>query len=141
LFQLDPGKAEKDAVLEPVTLPDETGEVHDGLAWTTGKLLLATDSGLRIFDQTTAKLSRGPFEPPQKKVRSLCRDGKGRLWLAGEGVGMLDRGGKLHTLESVPLIGGSIGQIGPLGADREQGSGVIVSLGRRGVLVLRADMK
>src|SRR5262249_13420424 len=75
LYGLRPGKAGADAVLEVFPLSRAVGKVYDGLALSPGKLLLATDLGLRILELASGKLTGFPSSPPKGKVRALCRDG------------------------------------------------------------------
>jgi hypothetical protein len=135
LYRLDPGKGEGNATLKPVPLPAKVGKVYDALPLAPGKLLLATDAGLRAFVEDGGKLTDAPFTPPKAKVVALCRDGRGRLWLAGGGVWLVDAEGKVHSLDKVRLVGDSVRAIG---ADSAHDDGVIVALGKRGVLFLRA---
>jgi hypothetical protein len=138
LLLLTPGQNWGESALKPVTLPTAVGKVYDALALARGKLLLATDAGLRVFNKRSATLTFPDFKAPSAKVRALCRDGKGRVWLAGGGIWMVDGAGTVHSFEKITLIGGPVWTVG---ADSDCDEGVIVSLGRRGVLILRTEAR
>ncbi|HEV3386998.1 MAG TPA: hypothetical protein VG097_19425 [Gemmata sp.] len=135
LFRLSPGKRAEDAVLTPIPQLEKLGTIHDALALKTGQILLASTAGLRLFDEPSGKVSECPFAQPQGKVRALCRDGRGRTWLVGNGIWMVDAKGKIHDLGKLNRYGTMASAIG---ADSSDATGVIVGLGRRGVLFVRA---
>jgi hypothetical protein len=137
LYQLTPGKGAEDAELAPITLPAELGLVRDALALEPGQILLACTFGLRLFDEKTGKVSEPPFAPPRgSEVRALCKDGRGRTWLTGNGIWVVDAKGAVHDLGKLNRYGVVAHAIGPDAADP---TGVIVALGWRGVLVVRAE--
>ena len=127
LYRLTPGKGARAAELAPIALTAELGVVRDALAMEGGQLLLACTAGLRLFDAPSGKLSACPFAPPRGgEVRALCRDGRGRTWLAGNGVWMVDATGAVHDLGKLNRYGVTVHAIGPDAADP---TGVIVALG------------
>jgi hypothetical protein len=136
LYRLTPGKGAEDAALTQIPLPVELGKVHDALALKSGRILLACTAGLRLFDEKNRKVSRCPFAPPKGEVWALCHDGRGRTWLAGSSVWMVDAKGKLHDLAKLARYGVRAHAIG---ADSTDATGVIVALGKRGVLFVRAE--
>jgi hypothetical protein len=135
LYRLTPGKGVADAALTPIPLPAELGEVHDGLALAPGQILLACKAGLRLFDEKSGKVSECPFPPPQGEVWALCHDGRGRTWLAGRSVWMVDAERKVHDLGKLARFGAVAHAIG---ADSMDAAGTIVALGKRGILFVRA---
>jgi streptogramin lyase len=136
LYRLNPGKASDDATLTPIPLPAELGKVNDAVVFKTGQILMACTAGLRLFDEKSGKVSECPFELPKGEVRALCRDGRGRTWLAGSSIWMVDAKGNVHDLGKLNRFG-----ITPqtIGADSTDPAGVIISLGERGVLFVRAE--
>jgi hypothetical protein len=136
LYRLTPGKGAEDAEFAPVPLPAEVGKVHDAVAIGGGQILLACSTGLRLFDEATGKVSACPFAEPKGEVLALCRDGRARTWMAGSGLWMVDAKGTVHDLGRLNRYGAAAHAIGADGADA---TGVIVALGRRGVLLVRAD--
>jgi hypothetical protein len=136
LYRLIPGTGAQDAGLTPIVLPAELGKVHDVLALKTGQLLLACSAGLRLFDENSGKVSECPFVPPKGEVLALCRDGRGRTWLAGSSVWMVDGKGAVHDLGKLSRYGAVVHAVG---ADSTDTTGVIVALGWRGVLFVRAE--
>ena len=70
----------------------------------------------------------------------LCRDGRGRLWLAGQGLAVVEAAGKAPVpLDEVPMIGRTT--INALAADPEHADGVIAALSERGVVFVRVSGK
>jgi hypothetical protein len=136
LYHLAPGKGARDAALTPVPLPAELGTIRDALALESGQILLACAAGLRLFDEDSGKVSACPFAPPKGDVWALCRDGRGRRWLAGSGVWMVDAKGTVHDLGKLQRYGVMAQAIG---ADSADATGVIVALGHRGVLLVRVE--
>jgi hypothetical protein len=97
---------------------------------------LACAAGLRLLNEKSGKVSRCPFAPPKGDVRALCYDGRGRTWLAGSSVWMVDAEGKVHDLGKLARYGVVAHAIG---ADSTDATGMVVALGTRGVLFVRAD--
>jgi hypothetical protein len=136
LYRLTPGKGARETELTAVPLPAGLGVVRDALALDGGQILLACTAGLRLFDEKTGKVSECPFAPPRgSEVRALCKDGRGRTWLAGNGLWLVDAKGAVHDLGKLNRYGTTAHAIG---ADAADPTGVIVALGGRGVLVVRA---
>ena len=142
LLTLAPGVGERDARVTRREVKDAAGKprkVHDAIPWNAGDLLLATDAGLALYTPASGKLAPAPFGKLPRPIKRLYRDGKGQLWLGGEGVWMIDgRGSPLRSFDALPMIAGS--EVEVIAADSEPDS-VIVSLGERGIvrLRLRAD--
>src|SRR5207253_3837690 len=112
--------------------------ILDAISWTEGHLLLATDEGMRVYEKASGKLLPAPLPEPGRPVKLLCRDGLGRLWLAGEGLWMLGRDGRtLHSLDSLPMMGRT--EVAALASDAKHADGIVASLGERGVLFVRGD--
>jgi hypothetical protein len=66
----------------------------------------------------------------------LCHDGRGRTWLVGSSIWMVDAKGKVHDLGKLNCYGVMAQAVG---ADSTDDTGVIVGLGMRGVLFVRAE--
>ena len=70
----------------------------------------------------------------------LVRDGRGRLWLGGEGLAVLEADGKtLHPLDELPKLGRS--KIEALAADPAHADGAIAAVADRGVVFVRVDAR
>jgi hypothetical protein len=136
LYQLIPGKGAQDTSLTPLPLPAELGKVHDALTLKSGQILLACTAGLRLLDEKSGKVSECPFAPPKGKVSAMCLDGRGRTWLAGSSIWMVDAKGTVHDLDKLNRYGAVAHAIG---ADSTDATGVIVALIRRGVVFVRAE--
>jgi ligand-binding sensor domain-containing protein len=93
-------------------------------------------AGLRLFDEKNGKVSECPFVAPKGEVQALCHDGRGRIWLAGSSVWMVDAKRKIYDFAKLARFGTVSHAIG---ADSTDASGVIVALGYRGVLFVRAE--
>jgi hypothetical protein len=124
-------------------IPIEEGplplKVYDAISWSREDVLIATRKGLKLCEIVTGKHRPAPLPSPGRSVKRLARDGFGRLWLCGEGLWMVDTEGRLHDLASVPMVGHSA--VSALAADPEHKDGAIVSLGVRGVALLRVESK
>jgi ligand-binding sensor domain-containing protein len=112
--------------------------IHDAIPWSAGALLLAIDTGLRIYTPATGTTAPADFPEPAERATTLVRDGLGRLWMGGEkGLWLSQPGAKaLESLDRVPWIGR--GTVRGLAPDPQQTNGVIVALGSRGVAFVRA---
>ena len=111
--------------------------IYDAIPWTKEKLLLATDRGLRTFEIASDKVAQPALPDPKRLARRLCRDGRGRLWIGGEGLVMIDTGGRtIHTFDALPMLGRST--IDTLAADPGHADGVVAALSERGLLFVQA---
>ncbi len=142
LLRLTHGPAFKDPRLEviPLTEAGRRLKVLDAIAWNQGELLLATDRGLRTFAIDGGKLSALTLNTGGRVVSRLVRDGRGRLWLGGEGLAVLDADGKtLHPLDELPMLGRS--KIAAIAADPAHPDGAIAAIADRGVVFVRLDAR
>lgn len=134
LLRLTHGPSFKDPRLDAVKIV-ESGvplKVLDGIPWSKGELLLATDRGLRRFDVATDEVRREGTPSPDGPVSSIARDGLGRVWLGGEGLWLVDEDGRqIHDVGVLPMIGRTT--VVTMAADPGRRDGVILSLGPRGV--------
>jgi hypothetical protein len=111
--------------------------IHEALPLTRETLLLATDQGLRTFEIASGKISPPVLPVLDRKVKRLCRDGLGRLWMGGDGLVMIDPGGKtLHAFDALPMLGRS--PIDALATDPSHPEGVVVAMGTRGLIFIQA---
>ena len=61
-----------------------------------------------LRDRRRRPLHAASLNTGGRSVSRLARDGRGRLWLGGEGLAVLDADGKtLHPLDELPMIGRS----------------------------------
>jgi ligand-binding sensor domain-containing protein len=56
----------------------------------TSRLLIATNAGLKLFDTDHETLTTANIPILPGQVRLLVRDRRGRLWMGGAGLWMLD---------------------------------------------------
>jgi hypothetical protein len=126
-------------LLEKLTPSDAGGaeaKVRSAVPLRAGKLLVASDLGLRVADEATGALSAAPFASSGADVTLLGRDGQGRIWLFGARVHLFDpRTGELSLVAHLPLLEAS--EPIAVGEDPDARDGVIVSIGERGVLFIR----
>ncbi len=144
LLRLAYGADIKEPRLEVILLTeasqDQRLKVHDAIAWNKRELLLATDRGLRTFAIDGGKLSTPALNTGGRVVSRLVRDGRGRLWLGGEGLAVLEADGKtLHPLDELPMLGRS--KIEAIAADPSHPDGAIVAIADRGVVFVRLDAR
>jgi hypothetical protein len=96
------------------------------------RLLLATDRGLRRAAREGGRTTPGPRAPGP--IRFLARDGRGRVWLGGDGVWLVhEQGGPPVALDLVPGIGRRATTA--LTPDPDNNDGIIVGIGPGVVLV------
>jgi ligand-binding sensor domain-containing protein len=117
---------------------EKTLEITAVLSRPDGSLLLATNTGLRAYDPTARRLSKLDINAPARPVRSLARDGHGRLWLGcNDGLRMVEPGGQTpESFDRVPWIRSN--KVESVVPDPSHADGVIVALGQRGVAFVRA---
>ena len=140
LWRLDHGPKGENPRLTRVQVEDD-GKVlaiDDGIPWSDGSLLLATDRGMRAYAPATRKLSRINVPEPPQPATSLVRDGLGRIWLlAANRLWLSENGAKApETFDRVPWVGG--GDVSALAPDPHHADGIIAALGSRGVAFVRA---
>jgi hypothetical protein len=135
LYRLTCGPGQQTPRLEQVQ--QEPGiKIHDATPWTDGNVLLATSAGLRVYDPASGHAIPGPVDLPSRDIRAVCRDGSGRLWASADRVWMWD-GSRLHDMGAVPMLDAT--SVSAMEADPEHPDGVILALGRRGVLFVHAS--
>jgi hypothetical protein len=142
-WRLDHGPAGENPRLTRVQV-DNDGKVpviNDGIPWSDGSLLLATDQGLRAYAPATRTFSQVNLPEPPHPATALVRDGLGRIWLVADKRLWLSKGGA-RTPESfarVPWVGR--GEVSAIASDPQHADGVIAALGSQGVGFVRARQK
>lgn len=110
------------------------------IPWDNGLVLFATNAGMRTYDVVADRFAKidFPIPPEPKKLRSLARDGRGRLWLGGDKCLFLAVAGErsVEAFDAIPEFRGA--EVLALAPDPEHADGVIASLGSRGVAFMRA---
>ncbi len=143
LWRLEHGAQKENPQLTKVDVREDGKplRIDDAIPWSDGSLLLATSLGLRAFDPLTAKLSRVDLPEPPKPATRLARDRLGRLWLGGKnGLWMVEPKGKtLEAFDRVPWLGRN--EVSALAPDPKRDDGMIVALGSRGIVFVRARPK
>ncbi len=82
-----------------------------------------------------------PLNAGGRPVSKLVRDGRGRLWLGGDGLAVLDADGRtLHPLDELPILGRQF-KVEALAADAAKADGAIVAIEGRGVVFLSVDKR
>jgi hypothetical protein len=140
LVRLTHGPDFKDPWLEAMLIREDRQarrlEVRDAIAWARGELLMATDRGLRTYAIDDDRLATPSLHTGGRAVSRLARDGRGRLWLGGEGLALLEADGKtLHPLDELPMLGRT--KVVALAADPDHPDGVIAAVEGRGVVFVR----
>lgn len=108
-------------------------DVYDAVALDPAHLLLATGDGLRLFDTSTQTVSEPDIPQPPGKVRALARDRRGRVWMGGSGLWMLDGRDLANVGAQMTTAGGEVAAI----AADPRSDGVVVLL-RRGMILFLA---
>jgi len=141
LGRLDLAAGGEGVTLDRVAVKDggRSLNVFDVLAEHGGRLLVATDAGLRTVSEAGGESEPAPLPRPPGTVRLLARDGLGRLWLGGDGLWRVSADGKtLDSLEGLPMLGRRT-RVESLAADPARPDGLAVGLGDRGVVLLRVE--
>ncbi len=137
LLRLSYGVNFQDPRLSVVTT-EEAGKrlkIRDAIPSEKGRMLLATDRGLRSFSIDGGRIEAGGIEAGRDITR-LARDGIGRFWLGGEGL-ILVEGGKLQPMDELPMLGRS--KIAAMAADPDHREGVVAAIEGRGVVFVRVE--
>jgi hypothetical protein len=136
MYYFDDGSKTGSISLRKAEFSKDIDEVHDAIQIGDGLVLLATDTGLYSLDKSTGRLSR-PSYGVGKGIKSMCKDGLGRIWLGGEELWMIGDDSRVHRIDaSIPLEM----PIELLGPDSMNKEAVFLSLGNRGVLHLCVPM-
>jgi hypothetical protein len=97
------------AILEQVQITmdvEDAGFIRAALPLPDGQLMVSTDKNLLTVDPCTLKATKSALLRPGQKVGAMAHDGLGRLWLAGDGLWMVEPGGpKVHALDLGPALG------------------------------------
>jgi hypothetical protein len=140
LLRLSHGPGFKDPRLNSVPL-SEAGEplkIRDAISWTKAELMLATDRGLKLLALDGDKLAAAPINTGGRSISRIRRDGRGRLWLGGDGLAVVEAGGTVvHSLDDLPMLGRA--KVDAIAADPDHPDGVIAALGEHGVVFVRVD--
>jgi hypothetical protein len=132
LFSHDPAREHPNLVPLPVTEGGASLPIEAAIPWRSGAVLLATDRGLRLYDVAKRTIAPAPVPSFSAPVKAFCRDRRGRLWIAGDGLWLVDaRGQTLQALDGLPTGHSQVVAIAP---DPAHDDGVIASLSERGIL-------
>ena len=136
-----PGFTDPRMEVLPLSEGGQRLNVRDAISWTKDQLLLATDRGLRTFAMNGGQTATPPLNAGGRTVSHLVRDGRGRLWLGGEGLAVLDADGTtLHPLDDLlPMPGRS--KIDAMAADPAHPEGAIAAVENRGVVFVRVGTR
>ena len=142
LFRLTYGDGFKDPRLT-IESPAGAGSrrfARDAIPWTKTELMVATEDGPRTFAIDGGRLAPAAtaIDTRGRSISRLARDGRGRLWLGGEGLAVLDADGHtLHSLDDLPMLGRS--RIEALAADPAHPDGAIAAVEGRGIVFVRVE--
>lgn len=117
-------------------LVEQTGLVLDLVKESEVSALLVTENGLFRYDPVTDALTRVPVPEGPQDLRSACRDGKGRLWVAGRKLHLSADGGRsFRDAIDLPVLPWP--EVSRLRPDPQDPEGVILTLFDRGVAFLK----
>jgi hypothetical protein len=89
----------------PVTLDGVRVQIRDALAWSKGRLLLATNHGLCLYDLRWGNCQALYPSGLDDEVGIILRDRSKRVWLAGRGLWLLENEGVARPLHpAVPAL-------------------------------------
>ncbi|HEX4823662.1 MAG TPA: hypothetical protein VFV19_05090 [Candidatus Polarisedimenticolaceae bacterium] len=111
---------------------DDSLEVYDAIALAPSRLLVATSAGLKVFDTRSNTLLSCEFPVPPQEVRRLARDRRGRIWMGGAGLWILDGHDLIDGGSRLSSTGNDVEAL----AKNPMSDGVIVLLKRGMVLFL-----
>ena len=109
------------------------GGLFDAVADGPGQVLLAAVHGLFLLHTETGRLDAIASPELPAKIRSLCRDARGRLWAAGDKLHLSTDNGKNWELVDLPMLSRNWPRVRP---DPENPRGMILTLYNRGVVFL-----
>lgn len=118
-----------------VSLDGRPVAVSDALAIDADRVLIATGSGLAVYDVVSGRVSRVALAGLDGEVHRLVRDGSGRIWIGGRGLWLLD--GLVRAIAvraAVPAVIDT--DVDGLVA---RGDRLYLALGDRGLAVVDAD--
>ncbi len=130
-------------LLAVVSVKEEADELRiwDVVKSGNGELLLATNRGLRTFAPKTSKLEIPKIHLAGREVRRLCRDGLGRLWIAGSGLALIHATGDRvdHLDDALPMMGDR--KIVAISPDPARQGGVFAAIDGRGVIAVQVEAR
>jgi hypothetical protein len=98
-------------------------EAGDALALDEKRIVVAGREGLKLYATDPGTLSKWTGPVPEGKVFHLARDRRGRIWMGGEGLWLLEADEKrIHSLASLNITSG---RITALAADPARDDGVV----------------
>ncbi|MBN2369640.1 MAG: hypothetical protein JXO72_04060 [Vicinamibacteria bacterium] len=113
----------------------DPGPVLDAVYEGAGMVSLATPRGAFRLNVATGQLDEIRSPEPPSRVRSLCRDGVGRLWLVGDRLHLSAASGQSWTsFDELPMVGPT--ETKRLRSNPDDPQGVILALHDRGVAFL-----
>lgn len=139
LVRFTPASQDRPAVFETLSLTwqGQPLPVLAALVDSAKGLWLASKQGL--FRYQDGNLERSTLVPEGEAVRSLTRDGRGRLWSMGTRLRNLPAGATvMREVNGMPVGDEDMILLGPR---RDQPDSVIVGLNRRGVMFLNLPAK
>jgi hypothetical protein len=111
------------------------GPILDAAYTGGGMYGIVTVRGVFILNAITGQLHEIRSPEPASRIRSMCRDGSGRLWLVGDRLHLSSTNGQSWTsLVDLPMVGPT--ETKRLRANPGDPSGVILALHDRGVVFL-----
>jgi len=119
------------AVYPGITTPTA---VFDAVPDRGGWSLVATARGLLRFHPEDGALEPIPSPSPGEEVKSLCRDGDGRLWAAGDGLYLSSNEGKNWEPIKLPMLARTYTK--RVRPNPESPHGLIIAIPDQGVVFL-----
>jgi hypothetical protein len=117
---------------EKITAPTGVSDtVYDKDGW----ILFASAERIGRYNPWKKRIKTIPSPNRNEEFTSICRDGKGRLWVVGDNLYVSSDEGKKWELVLLPMVSRtSAGRVRP---DPQKVDGLILSLYNRGVVFLR----
>jgi hypothetical protein len=105
-------------------LADHNDGVSDAIMLDTRRALVATKDGFKVIDVDGGTLSPWPGPAAEGDRLHFARDARGRIWIAGKGLSLLEKNEmQMHSLTSLGIV---TSHVAAIAADPAHEDGVVL---------------